>query len=103
MSPCPRKARADKAFGRTVLPTDPGEVIGAFDDIYFGVYPHTSNFFLSTLRTAHYWTTARKTRLPSPCRGFDGPASHRLGKHTAFRTHARIIHEGGGERSEVYE
>jgi hypothetical protein len=78
MSPCPRKVRGAKAYGHTVLPADPDKVIGTFNDNDFGVYPHTSVFFLTTLRT-HRYRYARKTRLPSPCLWVDGSASCQLG------------------------
>lgn len=54
MCHCPRKARVAKACDHAMLPTDPGEAISTFKDINFGVYPHTSFSFLSTLRTRHY-------------------------------------------------
>lgn len=53
MCQCPRKARTAKAFDRALLPANSGEALGTFDDINFGVYPHTSFSFLSTLRTRH--------------------------------------------------
>ena len=34
---CPRKVRADKAFDHAMLPANPGEALGTFDDINFGV------------------------------------------------------------------
>lgn len=84
MSPCPRKVPVARTIDHAVQPTDPGEVIGTFDVNDFGVYPHTSIFFLSTLHT-HHCCYARKTRLPSPCHWFDGSASCQLGKAHSFQ------------------
>ena len=53
VSPCPRKVRPARRFARPMLPTSPGETLGTFDVKIFGVYPHTSFSFLSTLRTRH--------------------------------------------------
>lgn len=54
MRHCPRKVRVAKAFDHAMLPANSGEALGTFNDINFGVYPHTSCSFLSTLRTRHY-------------------------------------------------
>lgn len=53
-SPCPRETLPLKASKRSVRPAGPGETIGVSDDINFGVYPHASLSFLSTLRTRHH-------------------------------------------------
>lgn len=53
-SPCPRKVRRSMAGGPTMLPARSGKAIGTFDVNGFGVQPHTSLEFLSTLRTPRY-------------------------------------------------
>lgn len=42
MRQCLRKVTLGQAFRQHVLPADPGEAIGTFDDKDFGVFPHTS-------------------------------------------------------------
>src|SRR3990167_7431927 len=79
MSPCPRMAPSSWLLKRWMLPAYLGEVLGAFDAKNFGVYPHTSFFFLSTLHTCRY-RHACKTRLPSPCLWINGLASRQLGQ-----------------------
>ena len=51
VSPCPRKAPLLRQVQQWVQPASPGETLGTFDDINFGVYPHTSNSSLSMHRT----------------------------------------------------
>ena len=92
VSPCPRKAPLPKQVQQWVLPASPGETLGSFDDINFGVYPHTSYSSLSMHRTEHY-CSARKTRLPPPCHWLCGLIYLQLGRQTAFRTHTRILHK----------
>lgn len=42
MRQCLRKVALGQAFRQHMLPADPGEAIGTFDDEVFGVFPHTS-------------------------------------------------------------
>ena len=46
-----RRVLPARRFTRRMLPAGPGVTLGTLDDIIFGVCPHTSLLFLSTLRT----------------------------------------------------
>jgi len=89
----PQMAQLPRHFRQPVLPAIAALNFDAFNVSGFGDYPHTSNSFLSTLRTYHL-RYARNTRLTLPCLWLNVPAFHQLGLSTACRTHSRPTPKG---------